>query len=370
MKRVAILTLHCVNNYGSVLQTLATQLVFKKMGCECYFIDYIRENCKKENLMMNWKKNSGSVVFLLKKIILYPTLNTYPKVFRRFIVDNVNLTKRTYYNHEELKKIDLDVDIFCIGSDQVWNSTWNGGILTEYFLDFVSCNIRKIAFASSFGKTEIDSSEEKVIYEYLKGFHRISVREESGTRICNKMGLENVTTIIDPTLVVDHNIWRTYFRTSKRALKENYILIYQLNSNREFDLYAKRISKKMNMKLVRVCWRYDQFYKSGHSVLLPSPNEFLELIANANYVLTDSFHATSFALNFNVNMVCVLPEKYNCRISDFLQIFNLQSRILDNYDNYEIIDQLIDFEQINIKLQKYRETAYKWIEEAIRDEDN
>lgn len=202
---------------------------------------------------------------------------------------------------EELKSKNIEISgwVDCTGSDQVWNSKWNNGILPCLYLSFVPNDKYKFAFSASFGQSKLSTEEINKTKPYLEQYNRISVREKEGEAIVKEQyHIENCVHLVDPTLCVSGDFWRKY--ESKRKIKSEYILVYNLNRSKEFDRYAVELSRRTGLKLVRFCTRYDQFYRPGKSMLVPEVFDFISLIDNAKYVLTDSFHATAFSLNLHL----------------------------------------------------------------------
>lgn len=356
MKKVSVITMHCVKNYGSVLQTYATQLLISELGYQCVIIDYWRKKSLDENLLNIWCNNKP---FILKCIML-PTINKWKKVFNSFLCKYINLTKEKYIEGDEsFKKNPISSDIFCVGSNQVWNSKYNNGFNGDYFLDFTDSK-NKMSFSASIGMDSINDNDKEYFLKSLSNFKKISVREESASALLQNIGLNNVKVILDPTLIASKETWKQLI--NKRIIKKKYLLLYQLNSNSEFDKYAKKIAKEKKLKLVRLCTRYDQFIKCGKPIL-PSVEEFLSLFFYVDFVLTDSFHGTSFCLNFNKEFAIVLPKRFSSRIRDLLCKLKLENRIVNSYNNKEF--PRINYNDVNKKIQLLRDYSNNWLKEAL-----
>ena len=102
------------------------------------------------------------------------------------------------------------------------------------------------------------------------------------------------------------------------------ILVYNLNRNEKIDNYAKNLSKKTGLKIKFLSYQLHEFYKNGKIYCNPQVEDFLALIDNAKYVITDSFHATAFSINFNTQFIIVYPGKYSTRLQSILEILNLE----------------------------------------------
>lgn len=359
--RIDVITLNAVQNYGSVLQALATQEIFKQHGCEVTIINYIRENVHYKNLLKTWSKGNP-----IKALIMIPTIIRWKKVFSEFTRNYLNLSTGTYITEDDFKKYPLEADAYCTGSDQVWNSKWNRGILSCMYLSFVPKEYYKFSFSSSFGQDHLEETEVKETKRYLEEYKRISVREDSAKKILeNQYKIKNSIHLVDPTLCVPGNFWRKL--ETPRKIREKYILIYNLNRSKEFDRYTVNLSRQTGLKLVRFCTRYDQFYRPGKSILVPEVFEFISLIDNATYVLTDSFHATAFSLNLHTEPICIYPKEFGGRIESLLKQTNLLHRHVTNYNDLDVVNRPVDFEKVEEILEIERRKANSYIETVIED---
>ena len=359
--RVAVITLHAVQNYGSVLQALATQELLEQHGCEVEIINYVRENVKYKNLPKTWGKGNP-----LKTLIILPTILRWKRVFREFCESNLHLSKHQYTTDIDFQKYPINADIFCTGSDQVWNSKWNRGYILPLYLNFVPDDKYRFAFASSFGQSELSEEEVSVTKTFIDRYNKISVRERYGVDILNSQyDYDESEHLIDPTLALSSNFWRRFKKT--RKIKEDYILIYNLNRSKAFDEYAVNLSKKTGLKLVRFCTRYDQFYRPGKSMLVPDVADFITLIDDATFVLTDSFHATAFSINMNTVPICIYPKEFGGRLESFLNLVNCMSCHASGFDDFNVINNKVDFEAVNNILLKERAKVNDFIDGVLND---
>lgn len=363
--KIDVITMHAVKNYGSALQTYATQKVLTNLGYDVEIINYIREKNLNSNLINTWTKNDHGIKKIVKSIVLKPTVNTWTKIFGEYLRDNINLTSYVYTSEKDLLTNPPNADIFCTGSDQVWNSGWNEGVEKAFYLSFVPDNIPKISIAASIGKNKLDEDEIHTILPYLQRYNYISMREISGLNIIKNLGITNSDLCLDPTLLLTKEEWISHMYDRKKLKK--YVLIYQLNHDTKFDKYAVEFAKRKGLELYRICTRYDQFRLSGKPIFLPKVNEFLSLINNAEFVLTNSFHATIFCINLNKQFLSIYPDEYSSRISDVLELFSLEKRYLSDYSQYEIYDQNIDYEKVNAKLYKERKKSMELIKYMIEN---
>lgn len=369
--RIEVITLNSVQNYGSVLQALATQEKLKEYNCEVSIINFVREDVDFKNLSKTWCGSN-----FIKRMIFYPTKRRWKKIFGDFNKKYLNLTEKKYVQEKDFINYELNADAYCTGSDQVWNSKWNRGYILPLYLSFIPKEKFKFAYAASFGQNFLLEEEIEVTKKYIEEYNYISVRESSAKKILEKQyKYKNVVNIIDPTLVMPADFWRKYTKKSKK-IKEKYILIYNLNRSKEFDKYAKEISNRTGFKLYRFCTRYDQFFRVGKSLLVPNIFDFISLIDNAEYVITDSFHATAFSANLNTKPICIYPNKFSSRLENFLRLIESSDRHISNFEDFSILDKTMDFNKINKildlerkKVDEYLNTIIKKIKEQ-RNENN
>ena len=360
-RKIALLTMHQVKNYGSVLQTLATQTIFESYNYDVEVIDYRR----------NWETPWGywfcipekNIKDVLRQLMYFPSKVIQYFVFRKFLRQYIKLTHKVYTCSDDFKKYPVQADVFCTGSDQVWNSGWNHGVIEEYYLSFTD-SPNKIAYAASIGNIEIDNNEIEKIRPYLKKYKYITVREKSAVELINSMIEGEARLVLDPTLQLSRIDWEKLIDCRKRK-EANYVLLIQLNRNHEFDDFAVEFAKRHNKKLLRLCLRVDQMILPGKPVIIPKVENYVNLIKYADFVLTDSFHAVSFSLNFNKQFLCVLPSTYSTRLKSILDLTMLTSRIVDNYEVYDYMQ--IDYEKVNPIIDSARQNSTKYINYMLNE---
>lgn len=363
-KRISILTLHDVPNYGSVLQTFATQEIFKRLGLITNIIDYRRLSS-----VSLWKRvqmatrNDSLAKKAIKSILYFFYLWRQDKVFGQFRNDNISSRGPVLNCEDDFDKLQIDADIYCTGSDQTWNSGWYGRILKSYFLTFCPDNIKKISYAASFGKTSLEDSEKEEIRKYLLRYAAISLREESGVKIIEELGISGSVHVLDPTLQLDAAFWHRYIR---KPSEEHYVLVYQLNKHPWFNDFAESFARQKGLKLIRFGANVHQIFKSGKLLFLPEPFDFPSYIAFADYVITDSFHATAFSLNLNTTPICIYPDRFSGRIEDLLKLTNLERLHVINSEDWRVMgNDPVNWEEVNAIFARYRRIGDDFLYRAI-----
>ncbi|MCH5320257.1 MAG: polysaccharide pyruvyl transferase family protein [Eubacterium sp.] len=367
-KKIAIITRHAISNYGSVLQTYALQKAIDKIGFESEIIDYIRTDEDYRNISdtlikkSSWNKNA--VTRLIYKSIQSPEYIKMGKEFEKYRKALLKLTAKRYSSLEELKHNPPDADIYCTGSDQVWGTIGNDEIDPAYFLDFAPANKKKIAYAASFGKTKINTDNKEFLKNLIGTYDWLTVRENSAVELISSLGTYNVSQVLDPTLLLDSGEWNTLIEND---IKNDYVLLYQLHSNPQMDNFAKQFAKKSGLKLIRLTPLFHRVFKSGKAVYLPTVGEFLSYIKNAKYMITDSFHGTAFAINFNTQFIDVLPGETKTRNQSILELTGLTNRILNSFNDFSFIENKIDFRYANEKIAQERINSLEILKKMLDD---
>ena len=194
MKKSLLITTHYVNNYGSVLQTYASQLILHSLGYDCEVINYVRANntlaYEAKNAYSRYRKLSG--IFAFPPVSFIMVLRFIIKklkkkaIFDSFCKKYIKMTRR-YSCYQSLVEKCPNADLYVVGSDQVWNHIYNGGFLPEYFLAFAPKGSKKISLSSSIGISELSTSELQQFKEFLKSFSFVSVREKSAAEQSSKI---------------------------------------------------------------------------------------------------------------------------------------------------------------------------------------
>lgn len=360
--KISIITLQNVSNYGSVLQAYATQTYFQSIGYDVELVNYWRKNMVDSNIAnalvenedLKLKKYWGKsyiLKFIIKKLMIMK-IRKRAKPFRNFVQNNIITTKMVYTSFEQLLNNPPIADVYCVGSDQVWNSDWNEGLELAFYLGFVPKGKKKIAFSSSFGVEELSQREKGYVKQYLNDFDLITVRESSAVDLLNSINIIGAKWILDPTLIITKKQWESLVDKNMEK-KEKYILVYQLNDNTFFDEAVKEAEKLTSSKVIRLEYRKTKKY--GKHVVNPSVSEWITYFYNADYVITDSFHATAFSINFEKQFINILPPKFETRIISVLKLFGLSNRKINTIEKVAVLTSIINYVPVMQVLDRCRQ---------------
>ncbi len=370
--KVAYITLHKVRNYGSVLQTYATYKVLKNLGHEPTLIDYCSPRFVEKNRIndefrrFKYKHKNNPIIKGLFYMVMSRSIKKQEKCFESFLKAEMNSTK-AYWDIEELRAEPPIADVYCTGSDQVWNLKGNGFYERPFYLDFGNDTIRRIAFAASFGRAQLDQEELDQIAPALSRYNAIGVREASGLSILKELGIEHCANVLDPTLTLDPDDWLK-MTSDVSPFKEKYILIYEFNKTSNIGEYARELSQKTGLPIKRVTYWYHERHQGEECVVLPSVSEFLTLIRHAEYVITNSFHATVFSTVFKRKFAAVYPAHFSVRLDDYLKLMDMLDRHIESPEKICNIKESIDYDAVHAKLAQEREKTLLFLQKGINGE--
>lgn len=361
-KKISVITLHRVKNYGSVLQAFATQRVLEDLGYEVEFADYWRPDLRDmfDDVVSRSNWNGGSVRRSVYRAAWGHYIDRNRKVFNGFVERHLNLSLRSYYSLDDLQEHPPQADVYCVGSDQVWNDDYNVGGSEPFFLEYAPESSTKIALSSSIGKTEISEQEGALVRRHLPSFTAISVRERSSVDLLEAEGIR-AEHVLDPTLMINSRHWGEI--SEVRSDAGRYLLVYQLNKGAEFEALIRNISRDLGLTPVRLSVKSLARWRTRGRVVQPTVEEYVSLFRNAGHVVTDSFHGTAFSINFNTPFTSFLPPKYGERIESVLEMTGLQRRLATSSTDYDVTP--FDWNPVNDQLEGARKRTQDFVESAL-----
>lgn len=366
--KVAVITRHAIANYGSLLQAMATQQTIEDMGHCCQIIDYIRsdESYNKRELTLlrqkpQWYNNPVKRIIYLA--LRQPESILTGKRFAKHQKAYLHCTRR-YTSLEELTRDKPEADVYLTGSDQVWGPVENGSYDPAYCLSFTEDQDHRAAYAASFGRTALTDEIREYYRKWLSRYQQIAVRESSALEMLKDWGID-AQQVLDPTLLLDQNYWSKH---TKPIRHQKYVLVYQLHNDPLLGQYAQKVAKQMGLPLIRISATMHQVSRPGKFVWAPDPGKFLSYIKNAACMVTDSFHGTAFAINFNTPFVEVLPNnKTGTRNMSILELTGLTGRILRDPEDVALASQEVDFSYANQILAEKRQESLAIFREILSD---
>ena len=369
MKKVVIVTILDNVNFGTFLQVLALGKILEAKGFNVEVVKYIRPTRTPKNLSKNfWSKNI--VKNLYHFFLNIPLILLLRRKDHMFIKKHLPVSKK-YTSFDALKHNPPMADIYLTGSDQVWNSYYNGGIDRSFYLDFAPSGNDKVAYGASIGMSDFPENEKKTTRELLEQYKSISVREQQAKQILENLGLQNIEVVLDPTLLLTKTDWEKLIDISVFKKKEPYLLVYSVEKAE--DELVKDIALKVaqNKKMPIYCISSEG---KLHGLRLgkkrftrATPPHFISLFAQADFTVVSSFHGTAFSINMNKNFITISPSKFNSRIDNLLNICGLQERKISDIKSFsdKLLDD-IDYSVVNHILTNERDKSMDFINKAIK----
>lgn len=358
MRKIGILTFHRANNYGAVLQCYALQESLKDIGLDVKVIDYsTAAMIKRYTVTFNYtlffngiKKVNLKSVFGGLYIYIRNKINnsSAAKLFNLFRDKYLVLS-----NVCELGFVPDNMDIYIIGSDQVWNLNLIGDEINKmYFGEFNRDKSSKVyGYAISGNLASIDMIGKTNLQKLSMNFEMLSFREQSMSDKVRSISGVNSRVDIDPTLLLSRTDWNKI--THDRWKNERYVLLYEVRKVADSKispvrLKAEAIAKQLNCKIIEI--KPSKF----------SPTDFVSLFKYAQYVVTSSFHGTAFSIIFERELCCVkLNDGHDSRYIDLLNSLGASSFLVDRDESVSILDT--DYKDIRTNLNEIRDNSIKYL---------
>lgn len=346
--KIAIFTLQGLVNYGNRLQNYAVEQLIKEYGF------------KPESIIVT---NHPIIKPIQQKAIRMHAMifgNHVAKIeaqrqelFSRF---NQHLHVK-YYNYNRLGEIDNKYYKVLVGSDQVWNPSFNSNNI--FLLSFTN---KKICLSPSFGIDDVNSLDKEKYSNALRGFKNLSVREDSGGEIIYELTGRRASILVDPTMAIDPSRWKSLEIKPKKFNADKFILSYtlgELTDNRK--LIVDQAQRHFNCEHIEI---FDDLKENKYVI---GPCEFLWLIHHAEFVITDSFHASVFSILFEKNFITIprydkSASMYD-RISTLLRTFSLESQDLQHFNEAKSWE--VDYTNCKAQIIKEREKIDKYLKISL-----
>ena len=369
---VGLLTLDSrIYNYGGFLQEMALQDAINSLGYECEIIDYevsqefntfsLKRGIKNFSFDKIKKKLTKEKTILLSNPVS-DLITKRKRAFDKYRAHNLVLSKKMSYS--DLHSIDLNYEQLVCGSDQIWNPDYN---IPAFFLNFGREDCRKIIYAASIGKGQLSCLEKKTYSKLLEFPDYISVREDSAQKLISSITEKNVELVLDPTLLHQQEYWMKKADDSSLNHR-NYIFCYFLNLTDEKVKSANDFAKKNNCEVIAIPYLHNEVEKyteklEGKLLSEVNPADFLNLIRNAEAVITDSFHATVFSIIFQKDFWCFGRNagtyNMNTRLHTLLGYVEMQDRLIEPDDlKNKMHCTHVDIDLHNLKIEQKESIAF------------
>ena len=363
--KIGLMTIHHAYNFGAMLQAYATFKVINEMGHDVEFIDYDNETFAGERKIFLPCNSVGNILRNFRSLLQFKQLKERVKRYEAFY-QKLNVSK-SKYNRNNINSV-KGYDLVITGSDQTFSLylTNNPADIRPFFLKDVNCS-KKISYASSMGEKfyKLKQGDDIWMKECLADFRHISVREKGSADYIEKLTGKRPAVVLDPTLLRSADQWNLDSEESNYA-KGDYIAFYTVLSEPWVIKYVEKFAKDTGLKVIAMHprTRYEMRANFNYVGAL-GPSEFLTIIKNAKYVITTSFHATSFSIIFQKQFVSLKIGEGN-RLSSLLnQLCLVKQLICENDMDFSVLLDPIDFSMPQELLNKEKLASMNYLRNSI-----
>lgn len=327
---VKTITCHDVYNHGASLQAYALQTYLSGLGHEVKIIDY-----KPDYLSGHYKlwtvsnpvfdKPIVKQAYLLAKLPGRLIALRRKRKFDEFTRDYLHLTSHRYHSNEELKANPPQADVYIAGSDQIWNTLFQNGRDAAFYLDFAQKTSKRIAYAASFATKDVVEEYRPFVRQMLHNFDAVSIRENISLPLLASLGRNDGVSVCDPVFLLSRDQWNALL--PQENMCERYLLVYDCEKKSPLRSIVQRISREKGLKIYNVSnFTFSYADKNCSSA---SPLDFVRLIRDAEFVISNSFHATAFSIIFEKDFYVVnRSEGINERMKSILDELGLSDRLI------------------------------------------
>jgi hypothetical protein len=342
--RIGLFTFY-TGNYGACLQAFATQrYVREKLGGECVIVRTdpgVRGDTPWTRLFLRGGIFHGPLAKIRRRLrrrtpvasAFAERLSVRVEAFKRFERDCLVLDENQNRLFSEYYRNPPDYDIYLSGSDQVWNPLAFSRCNPIYYLDIAPLGRPRVSYASSFAISEVPLRYLREMKRFLTRFDRISVRENDGARIVERLTGRRPPVVVDPTFLLTREDWLRVSGKSTMVPEEPYILFYRLGTFSYFDWFKEHILEKTRMRPVVIPIRAEDD-PTGDGEYNAGPLDFVSLLARAALVVTDSFHGVALSVNLGVPFYALLRQDPAIK-------GNMNSRVLFLLERLRLNDRLV-----------------------------
>jgi len=348
--QIRTITCHDVYNHGASLQAYALQTYLESIGHTVEIIDYKPDYLSRHYQLWSvdnpiYDKPIIKQLYLVAKLPERLLALKRKRLFDEFTKKYLKLTSKRYHSNEELKSNPPQADVYIAGSDQIWNTLFPNGRDAAFYLDFAPKTSKRISYAASFATEDVVEEYKPFVRKMLQNFDVISIRERCSLPLLASLGREDGVAVCDPVFLLSKEQWNEV--VSRTHEKERYLLVYDTEHSAKIEEIAQQIAKEKKLKIYNVSG-----FRLGYvdkDMWTSSPLDFVQLIREADYVVSNSFHATAFSLIYERDF-CVVnrSEGINERMKSLLESCEIEERLVTAYSDSVLYH--IDYQKVNSQL--------------------
>ena len=375
--KIGIITLPLHNNYGGILQAYALQTVLKRMGHDAVVIDKSRE--------IKLPIISFSRYFLYFKLLAHKVLvdrnttifwdrkhNREYKVISTYTLPFIQQYIKRFIAARDYSNIKQgDFDAFVVGSDQVWRPKYFGqNILSNAFLSFAKdWDVKRISYAASFGTEEWEYTEVQTLEckEWIKKFDAVSVRESSAVKLCKEYLNVDALHVLDPTMLLSATDYIQLFKEANTPRSSESLMCYILDETEDKQKVVSNVEETLHLTAFSVNSKYEVRTAPLEERIQPPVEAWLRGFYDAEFVVTDSFHACVFSILFEKPFIVYgNKDRGMARFHSLLSIFGLENRLVtSSAEAKKVISVPIDWSLVNAKKKEWQEKSYNFLKNNL-----
>lgn len=341
--KIGIITVHDSANFGSYLQAFALKTTLEEMGHD---VEFIRTRTRKE----------AKKVFMGSKKNLIQYVKSYTTNLEKYNIFVEDINDLPEINEEEVNP--TTIDLIIIGSDELWNVRKK--VFTRpCFYGMNQKNISKITYAVSIGQAILeDFKKYSNLVQGIKEIDSILVRDTISKNVIEELTQKQIAIVCDPTFLID---LEKFEKPYQNPVKQDYILIYSYNFTKKQEKNIKKFAKENNLAIVSVCLKHN--WSDFH--INCSPKEFCQVIKEAKYVVTTTFHGTIFSILNKKQFICMPVSP---KTQDVLNRTDMKEALYtgDSYEEFKhILQKKLDFEQAERRIEQMRRDSRNILQTTI-----
>ena len=364
--QIGLVTFHYNHNFGAALQCYALQKVLKELGHNVDIIDYLPRDGERLPFWRGWQIRSGSFRKRAKQRMLQLLHErAASRAFIKFKEEHWNQSPPCS-SLASFRELTSGYDALICGSDQVWVFERP----SPYFLDAGNdYSGLRISYAACCGHDRQKEELEDKISSLLNGFDSISVRNEFSKKIIGEMVEKEIAVVADPTVLTTFEEIECEYRLHF----DEYILLYCLSEDdfdRQLNIIEKIKEEIGNFPVVSVvansCPRKNPF--ADIHIYDAHPGQWVWLIANAQFVYTDSFHGVLLCCKYRKNFTADYKEKWrSLRLLDIARRYGIGDRIhySEEMMSLRLSTSEVEYSTVHTSMQRHKEESIEFLKQAL-----
>ena len=368
MREVGILTFHCSDNYGAMLQAYGLKQYCHKIGIRADIVRYEPPFLTGRHWYVPYVPVGGISKMLMNGLGGWKANLTMGTDFFRLRA-NMASFREEYLVRKGQKELHficglkkLPYRYYIVGSDQIWNPDITIGLRNAYFGVFANDRKEKvIAYGASLGGSSLASEYDKKFRELLQSVDEISLRESEAIPYVKKLYKKNISSVIDPVFLLSKEEWQ---KIEKKSGKKGFLFVYMTEPNQELTDFARKLAKDRQLQIIETKKGKKKKERDILTDNTAGPAEFLGYIHGADYIITNSFHGTAFSILYEKQFLVFQHSSLGTRISNLLKIHGLEGRLYGGNCGSNI-DSSIDWAAVREKTAEQVEKSRQFLLENI-----